>query len=170
MKFLKIFSAILFFSFLGAVSNQLCAQRDASISQSFKVTDSLVNGVYKADFFIGINRSVNLRIIKDNDINTASLTQIYRLDPSEIFKELHITRREGTGMVCAFILEPDKPLAQLDLSSWFRKRSPRLVFQYVLNDDIDAFDSAHLKLESDGQLVIYSNTGGVPIQLLARPK
>jgi hypothetical protein len=170
MKHLKIYFAVLFFSFLGATQNQLFAQEPAgSWTRTFGANDTLSNGDYRA--FLekqGTNPPrLILKVIKASDKSAVSAAFVWELDNLTFY---NISFKTATGykpeeaiLYQVFNTQPPNT-SQYSLS----KASRHYVAGDVLNKTEEVTPSAYIKLEDDGKVVIYSGTGGVPIVTLGK--
>jgi hypothetical protein len=157
MKLLKIFSAVLFFSFLGSMQNQLLAQGpEGSWTTKFSVGDSLVNGDFKVKF-VDSPKSDELIITKNNTF----------------FRRYIIIEKESGKKIGSLSFKKDSAGEPVGFSKDFLPQYGRIIpislksrhnsNEKVMNTTEEVTDSAFLQLEDDGFLNIYSGTGGVPI-------
>jgi hypothetical protein len=165
MKHLKIYFAILFFSFLGSTQNQLFAQGDytapaepaKSWSRGMGLNDVLENGDYKAHFFRDNQNTVKLIITKSGGSVREVETAWHVSSP---FVNQAIYTNAGN---VEFRLQTTGQGVGVNLSREDRKNHPYWKKFKVLNSDVLVEESAYMKLESDGRFMIYSENGGIPV-------
>jgi hypothetical protein len=163
MKHLKIYFAVIFFSFLGSVQNQVLAQGpEGSWTREFKANDTLSNGDYRAIFRYGpqYQNNVRLFIYKASDNSTVTNEAMGNLD-GRTFISFSINANADNIVAFNFNTEPAlnraRPLSKQERAtgSWRMYR--------VFDADVEVTDTAYMKLESDGRFIIYSSSSGVPV-------
>jgi hypothetical protein len=164
MKLLKIFTAVLLFSLLGSMENQVLAQvQEGSWTSTFSVGDSLVNGDFKAKI-IEDERSVKLDVTKNNSFFCSYFIYDYSFaGRSHKFKSLSFKKdfRGDLGFSRDFM--PVKESIYSILLKDRKTMNEKQSVGYIRNTTVEATDSAFLNLEDDGTLAIYSGTGGMQI-------
>jgi len=160
MKLLKIFSAVLFFSFVGSLQNQLLAQGTKNIgywARSLKLDEYLENGDYRAGFSTYGNSGNKVLTLTNKNTGEVikNLILLYSSDTAvEIFEPEYgnyyfVTKGSGKGYSRYFELRKD---FRKDEQSWYSK---------VLDKEVEVDKSAYFQLESDGRFVIYHGTVGL---------
>ena len=173
MKHLKIYFAVLFFSFLGAAQNQLFAQtKEGSWTRTFNITDILENEDYRAKLEMDAvhNHKIKLVIYKASDNSIVRRVSVGGIFSGATFKSLAIAKSGKENEVSFCVNEEPTPQFPgcITLSADYRQRGGFALFK-VLNTTVEPTDSAYFQLESDGRVVIYSGTGGTPIIELLNP-
>jgi hypothetical protein len=162
MKLLKIFSAVLFFSFLGSIQNQLWAQGpEGSWTRSFKESDVLTNGDYRAKI-VKLSAGYNIKVEKVSDNSHFGYYFIITTEGGTVFKALDLKYDSfEKAVVVGYDVIPTRTSTTSlvkkgrdSFSNWSNRAT---------NLDVEVTDSAYFQLEEDGKFVIYSGTGGVPI-------
>jgi hypothetical protein len=173
MKLLKIYFAVLLFSFLGSMQNQVLAQGPlGSWTREFLLDNTLVNGDYKATIEKNpVGPKYSLRIYKASDNSTISSCIIFQ---NTHFKRLAFTNGSSwRGKFFYFTVERQEydsdQNRDISLEARKGKLDQTIPAGLVLNDTVEATESAYIQLESDGKLVIYSGAGGVPILQIIEP-
>jgi hypothetical protein len=169
MKHLKIYFAVLFFSFLGAAQNQLFAQEPAgSWTRTFGANDTLSNGDYRA--FLekqGTNPPrLVVKVIKASDKSAVSTAFIWEVENATFYNisfKVPPSHRTEDILYQVFNTQPQNT-SEYSLSKGRRN----YLAGNVLNTTEEVTPSAYIKLEDDGKVVIYSGTGGVPIVTLGK--
>ena len=177
MKFLKIFSAILFFSFVGNFHNQLFAQgKDIGYWTNTLKSDecmSSYNGKYRAKLENGIGEDV-----------TSIYIVVYKTLDNTVVRKLFLTDKStGNGKVLKLRLTRSKNISWVEFDTEYRsgfllgtgKITKEYRSQFVndckgklLNNEVETDGTAYFQLEDDGRFVIYNETGffggaGTPI-------
>jgi hypothetical protein len=180
MKLLKISFAVLLFSFLGSMNNQVLAQdgpEGGSWTRTFRTSDSLVNGDFGAKIELGTvaygNKPYSIKICKAGQ--TYPIRRCFIIESGSTLHSLSFKqdKTEGNpyypavdnGMYIATNSTPaeDSKSRNISLKSRKGKGGTNGYAGWVLDDTVEATDSAYFQLESDGTLVIYSGTGGKAI-------
>jgi hypothetical protein len=175
MKLLKIFSAILLFSFITLAPNHLCAQEEEyqeagkpspndpnepakSWSRSMGPNDVLENGNYSAKFFRNGQNTVKIVITNIRNFSVREVETAWNVSAPFVSQSIY----ENAGNV-EFRMQTMGNNAGVNLSREDRKTNPYWKKFKVLNSDVIVNGDAYMKLESDGRFVIYSGKGGVPV-------
>ena len=173
MKLLKISFAVLFFSFLGSIQNQLLAQGPSgSWTREFLLNNTLTNGDFKATIEKNPSKlEYSLRTYMASDNSTVSNCIIFQ---SAYFKRLAFQNGSSwNGNYYQFIVEGQEydsgAFKDISLNARKGKLDQTIPAGLVLNDTDEATASAYIQLESDGKLVIYSGTNGTPIIQIPMP-
>ena len=176
MKFVKIISAVLFFSFLGNFENQLLAQRPTKNvgywQKSLSIDEFFENGDYRARIQNNGAKGVNLIIYRsDNgaELRTIFLCGAYDVQYLGFFKLSPNTRQE-VALVCSNSYDTDgdkKIIGDLTHTKRESEFGNRPGFK-VLDSDTPVDKLAYFQLEADGRFVIYNklgmfNAAGTPI-------
>ena len=165
MKLLKIYLAVLFFSFVGSMHNQVLAQGpEGSWTRSFKETDELTNGDYSAKIEKGTS-GFELIVRKVSNKSLVSSYFVISHEGGRLFKSLDLKYDNYTkGMAVAYNTIPSfSSTTSLvkDGRNSFTRWSGK-----ALDSNTEVTDSAYFQLEDDGKFHIYSGEGGVPIVIL----
>lgn len=176
MKLLKIFSAILLFSFLALAPNQVLAQEDYSDSEgeprgmadpnepakswsrSWGVNDRLENGPCSAQIVKSNSNIVRLIIYNNNTKLERQVEIMWDVYGSLVAQTIY----QNAGNV-EFRSQTMAVGVGMNLSREDRKTNPYWKKFKVLNSDVIVGPDAYMKLESDGRFMIYSGNGGVPV-------
>jgi hypothetical protein len=164
MKFFKIFSAILFFSFLGSIQNHLLAQEPTKNAgywgRELAADQYLENGDYRAKL---VNGQVSYHV----------LVVIYNKYTNNIQQSLFLNIESGNTEVQKISFEKNKSLTTLVCTTASRtsncgffsidRRGKNVgpPFWKVLNTDVEIDESCYFQLEEDGRFVIYHGTTGI---------
>jgi len=167
MKHLKIFSAVLLFSFLGSLNNQVCAQTEPTEnagywSRNIHSGQYLQNGDFRAKLKC-IDGNATLVIYKKSDNSIVRSTQLGTGFTNATDFNLYVSAfREDNFLVCGQVKDASESssikIAYLRLSDRSKNTASYLK---VLDDTKDATEYAYFQLESDGRFVIYHSTVGM---------
>jgi hypothetical protein len=169
MKLLKISFAVLLFSFLGGMQNQLFAQGpEGSWTATFNVGDSLVNGNFKAKI-IDFTNTVELYVYNNDKVFCTYFIFDYSVaGRANKFKSLSFKKdRDGDIGFSRDFMPIRESIEWIALKHRKGKLNQNSYAGYVENDTVEVTESAYIQLETDGQLKMYSGTGGVPIVSLS---
>jgi hypothetical protein len=175
MKLLKIYFAILLFSFLGSMDNQLFAQEEdyveagtpspddpnepvKSWSRSWGTNDRLQNGPCSAQIIKSVNNIVRIIIYNNNTKLERQVEIMWDVYGSLVAQTIY----QNAGNI-EFRSQTMATSVGMNLSREDRKTNPYWKKFKVLNSDVIVGPDAYMKLESDGRFMIYSGKGGVPV-------
>ena len=160
MKFVKIISAVLFFSFSGNFHNQLFAQEPTksagSSTQTLNADEYLENGDFRAKITRGANGRVHLIIYKASDNAVVRTVSVGYTKGDSPMKSMGFDTQDKNDI--KLITNQEDAAAGINSNSITidsRSRGNLANFK-VLNTSVETTDSAYFKLESDGRCIIYS--------------
>jgi hypothetical protein len=173
MKFLKIFSAILFFSFFGSFQNQLFAQAEptkniGSSAQKLNADEYLEHGNFRAKLAPTKKPDwgvTDIVIYRANDNTVVNRKALHGNSNWENHKSIGFDTSNESEIW--FTLTYDAtwqgPGGTKKMDNLSDAEACMAGGWSVLNSQVKPTKSVYFQLESDGKLSIYSGTGGTKI-------
>jgi hypothetical protein len=160
MKHLKIFSAVLLFSFVGSMQNQLSAQLAGGYWNTFLSNEGELNNLsytVKVQNDEKNKHEIKLVVSKKNTVVKSLLLSDDRRNGA--FQSMKIEKDDNDNVVLR--IETEGNTVDIDLSVEGRKKMTDGKYK-VLDTEKEVHKSAYFQVESaDGRVVVYHGTVGL---------